>query len=64
MTSVMDLCIRESVIREDDSAHVQLYWSFYDDSPFYTTRVKNPNNLTKEEVEHIVNAINLFKAFK
>lgn len=64
MTDIKDLCIEQGVIREDDSAYVQLYWSFYDDSPFFTTRVKNPKKLTKQEVEHIINAVNLFRTFK
>lgn len=64
MTDLQYLCIKLGVIREDDSAYVRLYWSYYDDSPFFTTRVRNPKKLTKQEVEHIINAVNLFRTFE
>lgn len=64
MTSIKDLCIQEGVRRQDDTPHVKLYWCITDDEPFYTARVGDPENLTVEEVEHIINAVNLFRTFK
>lgn len=62
-TSIRDLSMRLDVIREDDSACVQLFWKYTDIHPFYTTSVKDPENLTVEEVETIHEAVNLHRTF-